>query len=100
MRRSTNKITMTITTSPTNTYRHEANVVTAPPIRGPAATAIAPAAATRPYAADRFSGGKFAATNATMAGMISAAPMPSSNDHPINSTGRFGANAVVSDPRP
>ena len=35
-------------TSPANTQRHEANVVTAPPIKGPAATAMAPAAAMRP----------------------------------------------------
>ena len=39
---------MTTTTSPKNTSRHEAYVVAAPPMSGPAATAIAPAAATRP----------------------------------------------------
>ena len=38
----------TMTTSPTNTHRQEAKVVTAPPIRGPAATAMAPAAAMSP----------------------------------------------------
>ena len=37
-----------MTTSPTKTHRHEAKVVTAPPMRGPAATAMAPAAAIRP----------------------------------------------------
>ena len=41
-------MTTTMTTSPTNTQRHEANVVTAPPMSGPAATAMAPAAAIRP----------------------------------------------------
>ncbi len=73
-------------------------MVTAPPISGPAATAIAPAAATRPYAPARRSAGKLAATRATMAGMINEAPSPSSNDHPSSSTGRFGASAVISDP--
>ncbi len=47
-RRSASRITSTITTSPTKTHRHEAKVVTAPPMSGPAATAIAPAAATIP----------------------------------------------------
>ena len=46
--RSTTRMTRTITTSPAKTYRQDAKVVTAPPISGPAATAIAPAAATRP----------------------------------------------------
>ena len=35
-------------TSPAKTHRHERYVVTSPPMSGPAATAIAPAAATRP----------------------------------------------------
>ena len=39
---------MTSTTSPANTQRHEAYVVSRPPMSGPAATAIAPAAATSP----------------------------------------------------
>ncbi len=67
--------------------------MTAPPMSGPAATAIAPAAATSPYAAARRSGGKFAATRATMAGMISEAPRPSSSDHPSSRTPRLGAKA-------
>ncbi len=46
--RSAAKMTATITTSPTKTHRHDANVVTAPPMSGPAATAIAPAAAIIP----------------------------------------------------
>jgi hypothetical protein len=46
MRRSNRRIT--ITTSPAKKYRHDANVVTAPPMSGPAATAMAPAAAMRP----------------------------------------------------
>ena len=41
---------------------------------------------------------KFDATSATIAGMISAAPMPSRNDQPMISTARFGASAV--DERP
>jgi len=40
------------------------------------------------------------ATSATMAGMISAAPMPSSSDQPISSTVRLGASAVVNEPTP
>ena len=71
-----------------------------PPISGPTATAIAPAAATSPYAAGRRSVGKFPATSATIAGRISAAPTPSRNDQPKSSTGRLGAIAVVSDPHP
>src|SRR5215470_6958823 len=42
------RIPTTIKTSPANTYRHDAYVVITPPIRGPTATAMAPAAATRP----------------------------------------------------
>ena len=67
---------------------------------GPTATAIAPAAITRPYARGRPSGAKFAATSATIAGMISAAPMPSSTDQPTISTGSDCASDVVNDPRP
>jgi hypothetical protein len=40
------------------------------------------------------------ATNATMAGMINAAPMPSSTDQPMMSTVRFGEIAVVNEPTP
>ncbi len=69
-----------------------------PPISGPAATAIAPADATSPYARGRSARAKFDATSATIAGMINAAPMPSRNDQPIISTVRFGASAVVNDP--
>jgi hypothetical protein len=71
-----------------------------PPISGPTATATAPAAATRPYAAGRRSVGKFEATSATIAGRIRAAPIPSSTDQPKSSTGRLGASAVVNDPQP
>ena len=71
-----------------------------PPISGPTATAMAPAAATSPYAAGRRSVGKFPATSATIAGRISAAPTPSRNDQPKSNTGRLGAIAVVSDPHP
>ena len=46
--RSAAKMPITITASPTNTHRHDAKVVTAPPMSGPAATAIAPAAAIIP----------------------------------------------------
>ena len=37
-----------MSTSPANTHRHDAYVVNSPPINGPAATAMAPAEATRP----------------------------------------------------
>ena len=87
-----------MSTSPANTHRHEAYVVASPPISGPTAIAIAPAAPTNPYARGRPSGGKFPATSATMAGMIRAAPMPSRIDQPNSSTPRFGARAVVREP--
>ena len=35
-----------------------------------------------------------------MAGMISAAPMPSRRDHPMSSTGNDEATPVTSDPIP
>ncbi len=71
-----------------------------PPISGPTATATAPAAATSPYAAGRRSAGKFPATRATIAGMISAAPTPSRNDQPKSRTGRLWAIDVVNEPQP
>ena len=73
-------------------------VVSAPPISGPTATAQAPAAAISPYAPARPSRGTFEATRATMAGRIKAAPIPSSSDQPKRSTGRFGAMAVIPNP--
>ena len=93
-------MTITIRTSPANTHRHDAYVVNRPPMSGPAATAIAPADATSPYARGRSSRAKFVATSATIAGRISAAPRPSSTDQPSNSTARFGEIAVVNDPHP
>ena len=57
---------------------------------GPAATAIAPAEATSPYAFGRSSRPKFDATSPTIAGMMSAAPIPSSTDQPMMSTGGWG----------
>ena len=48
MRRVRTRIITTISTSPANTYRQDAYVVKSPPMSGPAATAIAPAAATSP----------------------------------------------------
>ena len=48
MRRASTRIAATMTTSPANTHRHDAYVVRSPPISGPTAIAIAPAAATRP----------------------------------------------------
>ena len=48
IRRVRRRIASTITTSPAKTQRHEKYVVKKPPISGPTATAIAPAAATRP----------------------------------------------------
>jgi hypothetical protein len=74
--------------------------VKTPPINGPTATATAPAAITSPYARGLPSGGKFAATSATIAGKINAAPTPSRNDQPTISTGNDCATAVVSDPAP
>ena len=90
----------TTITSPANTQRHEKYVVQKPPMSGPTATATAPAAATSPYAAGRRSAAKFPATNATIAGMISAAPTPSRNDQPKSRTGRLWAIDVVNDPQP
>ena len=71
-----------------------------PPISGPTATATAPAAITSPYARGRSWGRKFAATSATIAGRISAAPTPSRNDQPTMSTGSDCAIDVVNDPAP
>ena len=48
IRRLSRTIAATMTTSPANTRRQVQSVVTAPPINGPAATAMAPAEATRP----------------------------------------------------
>jgi hypothetical protein len=67
---------------------------------GPAATAIAPAEATSPYARGRPAGSKFDATSATIAGRINAAPTPSRNDHPTISTVRLCEIAVMNDPQP
>jgi hypothetical protein len=44
--------------------------------------------------------GKFVVTSPTIEGMMSAAPIPSSNDHPMSSTTRFGAIDVVNEPAP
>jgi hypothetical protein len=48
MRRARARMPTTTSTSPTNTQRHEKYVVAIPPMRGPTATAIAPAPMTRP----------------------------------------------------
>ena len=71
-----------------------------PPMSGPTATAMAPAAATSPYAAGRRSAAKLDATSATIAGMISAAPTPSRNDQPMISTVRLCASEVMKEPQP
>jgi hypothetical protein len=47
-RRANRKMPAPSTTSPANTHRHDAYVVASPPISGPTAIAIAPAAPTRP----------------------------------------------------
>ena len=73
-------------------------MVKKPPMSGPSAAAIAPAAATSPYARGRSGLPKFDATSATIAGMMSTAPSPSRPDQPIISTVRFCDSAVVSDP--
>jgi hypothetical protein len=98
--RESSRITITTSTSPANTHRHEAYVVASPPISGPTATATAPAAATNPYARGRSSVWKFEATSATIAGMISAAPTPSRNDQPKISTPSVFAIEVVNEPHP
>ena len=48
IRRASTRIATTIRTSPTKTHRQEKYVVAMPPISGPTATAIAPAAITNP----------------------------------------------------
>ena len=48
IRRARARMHSTITTSPANTQRQLAYVVSSPPTRGPTATAIAPADATNP----------------------------------------------------
>jgi hypothetical protein len=83
-----------------NTHRHEAYVVNSPPISGPAATAIAPAEATSPYARGRPAEAKFEATSATIAGRINAAPTPSRNDQPNISRPRLFEIAVMNEPQP
>ena len=60
-----------------------------PPITGPTAAAIAPAAATSPYACGRSGFPKFEATSATIAGKINTAPKPSRNDQPMINTVRL-----------
>ena len=74
-------------------------MVSAPPITGPSAAAIAAAAATSPYARGRSGLAKFVATSATIAGVISTAPKPSSKDQPNISVGRLWASDVVNDPQ-
>ena len=71
-----------------------------PPTIGPTAIAIAAAEATSPYARGRSSRPKLDATSATIAGRISAAPMPSRHDQPSSSTPRLGEIAVMNDPQP
>ena len=53
IRRASPRTMSTMRTSPTNTHRQDRYVVNKPPISGPAATAIAPAEATSPYARGR-----------------------------------------------
>jgi hypothetical protein len=100
IRRVEARIPSTISTSPANTHRQLRYVVNSPPMSGPTATATAPAAITRPYARERPSGAKLAATSATIAGRINAAPTPSNSDHPISRTGSDGEIAVVKEPAP
>ena len=85
-------------TSPAKTQRQEEYVVQNPPISGPSATAIGAGRRDQPVRARPCAGRKFLATRATMAGMISAAPMPSRNDQPKMSTVRFGEIDVVNEP--
>ncbi len=90
MRRDIATITNTNRTSPANTQRQLAYVVKRPPISGPAATAMAAADITSPYARGRSAGPKFVATSATTAGRMRAAPSPSRSDHPTSRKGSVG----------
>src|SRR4030095_12092484 len=85
-------------TSPANHPRPDRYVVASPPISGPTAIAIAPAAPMRPYARGRPPCGKFPATSATIAGMIKAAPIPSRTDHPQMRTPRVVRESRVERP--
>ena len=69
---------------------------TAPPTRGPLATARPVIALKMPIAAPRFSGGKAALSRARPSGMISAAPAPWSARAAI-SVSTFGASAQAAD---
>ena len=98
IRRENNRIPAPITTSPANTQRHEKYVVQKPPTSGPDGDRHRSAGCDETIGAGRRSVGKFTATSATMAGMISAAPMPSRSDQPNIKTGRLGAIAVMPEP--
>ena len=92
------RMSATSSTSPTKMIRQEYSVVAHPPRIGP--TAI-PAPATPPitaYATLRDGPSKLPAISATMAGSTSAAPSPSSTDHPRVSTATEGATAVTAEP--
>ncbi len=92
-------MTITITTSPTNTHRHETYVVKNPPITGPDRDSHRARRRDQPVGGGRPIP-EVDATSATIAGMISAAPMPSNPDQPMISTARLGDGAVAIDPLP
>ncbi len=91
-------IPIATTTSPAKTSRQLRFVVIHPPRIGP--TAIpAPATPPRtPNAAARARPSKFVATSATIAGITSAAPIPSRTDHPSASEPTVHDTAVSAEP--
>ena len=96
---SSRRIASTTTTSPANTQRHEKYVVQKPPISGPTATAIAPAAATSPYAARPPLGREVRRRRARRSPAGSAPRRrPRGTTSRSSSTGRLGASAVVNEP--
>ena len=82
------RMTMTITTSPANTQRHEKYVVKKPADERAGGHGDRAGRRDQPVGARAArSRAKFDATSATIAGRISAAPSPSRNDQPSISTG-------------
>src|SRR4051812_18169036 len=76
------RIAITMSTSPKKTSLQLRYDVNAPPISGPTAAAIAPAAARRPYAFGRALAGKFVAPGGATRGRIGADPHPWRKEQP------------------
>jgi hypothetical protein len=88
-------------TAPTGTlsqkmYCQDQPVVTAPPTRGPTATAVPPIAPQIPSAAFRRSGGTAALSSVSDSGMIMAPPAPC-RARAMISRSMFGASAAAAD---